>query len=99
MTFTLTKYFEKKKEFTIRNKLTLVISRTSSQAPGAIGSVLGLVGPVSVYRDCCKSDLGLLCQCDDTYNCLSRSVPETHNVAGTLRKQPTNTKDSLQTPS
>ena len=36
-------------------------------------------------------DLQLLSQCDRTYNCLSRSVPETHShVAGTLSNQPTN---------
>ena len=39
-----------------------------------IRSVLGLVGPVSVYCDRC--DLQLLSQCRRTWNCLSRSVPE-----------------------
>ena len=38
-----------------------------------------------------KFDLQLLSQCDSTYTCLSRSVPEIHlHVAGTLCNQPAN---------
>ena len=64
------------------------------QAPGVIGSALGLVGPVSVYCDWVRwkiFDLQLLSQCDSTSNCLSRSVPEIHShVAWTLSNQPSN---------
>ena len=62
------------------------------QAPGLIGSVLGLVGPVSVYCDWVRWKFGLqlLSQCGSTSNCLSRSVPEIHlHVAGTLSKKQT----------
>ena len=63
------------------------------QAPDVKGSVLGLVGLVSVYCDWVrwKFDLQLLSQCGSTYNCLSRSVPVIHShVAGMLSNQKTN---------
>ena len=44
------------------------------QEPGIIGSVFGLVGPVSVYCDCVLSQCGSA----DVCTCLSRSVPEMH---------------------
>ena len=62
------------------------------QAPGVIGSELGLVGPVSVCVTGWgrKFDLQLLSQCGSTKSCLSRSVPEIHwHVAGTLSNQQT----------
>ena len=54
----------------------LVLEWPHCQAPGVIGSALGLVGPVSVYCDWVRynSDLRLLSQCGSAYNCVSRSV-------------------------
>ena len=55
------------------------------QAPGVIGSALGLVGPVSVY---CGSATSIS---------VCRSVPEIHShVAGTLSNQPTNNNPNKQ---
>ena len=67
----------------------LVTQWLPCQASGAIGSVLGLVGPVSVYYDWERyNDLQLPSQCGSTYNCTSRSVPEIHyHVAGTFSNQ------------
>ena len=48
------------------------------QAPGVIGSAMGLVGPVSVTGWGRKLDLQLLSQCGSTHDCLSRSFPEIH---------------------
>ena len=53
--------------------------RLPCQAPGVIGSVLGLVGLVSVYCDWRSQQIlmcNFCCQCGSTYICLSRSVPE-----------------------
>ena len=65
------------------------------QAPGVIGSALGLVGrcQYTVIRWERKLDLQLLSQCGSTYNCLSRPVSEMYigMFAGTLsnNKKPT----------
>ena len=69
------------------------------EAPGVIGSALGLVGPVSVYCDLVRwkvLDWQLLSQCGSTCNCVSRYVPEIHSpVAGTLSNQQTNSGTDL----
>ena len=58
------------------------------------GSVLGLVGPVSLCCDKVRDrmiELQYLSQCGSTYNSLSRSFPEVHlHVAEMLFKQPRN---------
>ena len=62
------------------------------EAPGIIGSVLGLVSPVSVFCDWVRQKVWSATSVSvwQHENCLSRSVPEIHShVAGTL-KQPTN---------
>ena len=41
-----------------RGRKKLALQRLSCQAPGVIGSVLGLVGPVSVYCDWVKWKVG-----------------------------------------
>ena len=65
--------------------LKLALQWLPCQAPGVIGSALGLVGPTGWDG---KFGLQLLSQCGSTLNCLSRSVPEIHShVAGTLSKQ------------
>ena len=58
--------------------------------PGVIGSVLGLVGPVSVYCDWVRLKVwsAALSQCGSTSNCLRRSALEIHkHVVGTLSSQ------------
>ena len=69
----------------------------SCQAPGVIGSVLGLVGPVSVYCDWVRWKVWFA-TCISVWQRvkLSRSVPEIHShVAGTLGNQQTTTTTSL----
>ena len=62
------------------------------QAPGVVGSTLGLVDLVSVYCGLGKFDVQRFSQCGSTYSCLSRPVPEIHTyVAGTLSNQQTTT--------
>ena len=48
----------------------LALRRLPCQTPGIIGSVLGLVGPVSVYCDSILS----LSQCGSTHNCLKLNL-------------------------
>ena len=52
----------------------LVLQWQPCQAPGVIGSVLGLVGLGEME----SFDLLLLSQCSYTYNCLRRSVSKIH---------------------
>ena len=68
------------------------------QAPGVIGSVLGLVGLVSVYCDWVRRKVWSATSISvwQPVNCLSRPVPEIRlHVAETLSNQPTN-KPCLQ---
>ena len=67
------------------------------QVPGVIGSVLGLVGPVSVYSDWVRWKVGSATSTSVWRHVkLSRSVPEIHShVAGTLSNQPTNQQTSF----
>ena len=62
------------------------------QAPGVIGSALGLVGPVSVYCDWVRQKVGSATSISVWQHVkLCRSVPEIHShVAGTLSKQASN---------
>ena len=67
------------------------------QAPGIIGSVLGLVDPVSVYCDWVRWKVGSTASISmwQHINCLSKSVPEMHyHVAGTLSNQQTTQRPS-----
>ena len=69
------------------------------QAPGGIGSELGLVGPVSVNGDWVRWKVGSasFISVRQHLNCLSRSVPRIHkHVAGTLNNQPINKHQRLK---
>ena len=71
------------------------------QAPGIIGSVLGLVGPVSVYCDRVKWKVSSSTSASvwQHVSCLSRFVPEIHlPVAGTLSNQQQSLSLSLSLP-